>query len=264
MTKIEIRGPSGIGDAIYMNSIVQEFARRYDKVLMRTKYPEIFKYCERVEPIKFTKGGADKEFNYGGKRRADQTTTQWQDLLMTAGLPLSVPYKTAWKIHNKDIENEIRQKTKEKKIFVLSVPHTPFDRLDKFGLSLIPNYKKFIPVLSYAKENNYFIIQIGKGKCLYDFGNLIDLDLKNKTTISGIMDLGMIGDVFLGQCGFILPLAEGYKKAVFIILARKGLNSNTEFLRNITGKKVCSTDKSFWVADDQPDDYILQEFKKCL
>ena len=264
MTKIEIRGPSGVGDAIYMNSITQAFAWQFEKVLVRTKFPEIFRYCKRVEPVQFKKGGADKEFNYGGKRRSDQSTTQWQDLLITAGLPLTTPYKTAWEFTNHKLIENIREKSKDKKILVMSTPHTPFNRLDKFGLELIPNYKKFRPVLERAKADNYFTIQIGRGKALFDFGELIDLNLTNTTSVCDILDVSKIGDAFAGQCGFIVPLAEGFEKPLFLIFARRGLNSREEFLSNITGQKICSTKDGYHVADDLPDELVAKEFEKCL
>ena len=265
-SKIEIRGPSGFGDAIYMNSIANAFHLQYEKVLVRTKYPEIFKYIPGVEPVAFKKGGADLEFNYGGRRRNDQTTTQWKDLLITSGLDKNTPYQTIWKLTNTEIINTIQDKSQGKKLLVVSAPHIPFDRLDQFGLELIPNYKKFIPLIKMARDKGYYIIQLGRGKCIFDFGkNMIDLDLKNKTTVCDMMDIGMIGDLFLGQCGNIVPLAEGYKKKLFIVFSQKGLNSNTEFLKNITGRKICSTEKSNYAIDSMNDDEIMNLFEvKCL
>ena len=264
MTKFEIRGPSGLGDAIYVNPIAQAFSRMYDKVLVRTKYPEVFKYCKKVETVPFKKGGADKEFNYGGKRREDQSTSQWQDLLITSGLSMNTPYVIEWRLTNRQLEKMINDNAENKKILIMSSPHVPFARLDKFGLELIPNWKKFIPLLEYAKDNGYFIIQAGKGKCLWDYGKLIDIDLTNKTTVCDIMDLGIIGDVFLGQPGFIVPLAEGNGKNLYLIFSRRGLNCNTEFLKNITGKKVCSTRRGFWGVDDFTDEKLVESFRKCL
>jgi len=41
MKVIEIRGPSGVGDAFYMNPIVKEFTLEYDTVIVRTKHHKI-------------------------------------------------------------------------------------------------------------------------------------------------------------------------------------------------------------------------------
>jgi hypothetical protein len=258
-----IRGPSGLGDAIYVNSIAQEFLKFNTNVAIRTKYQDVFKYLP-VKTVPYSKGGGDREFNYGGRSRQRNDTNQWQDLLIAARLDQNTPMHTKWELTNHELADKIRTSADGRPVMVLSMPHRIFgDRQDDYGQEIQPNWKRFIAILREAHKK-YYIVQIGRGHICYRFDD-IDLDWANRTSVSDVMDFGIIGDFFLGQCGFIIPLAEGMDKPLFTIFSANCLASKDPFLNNITGKKVLSGKKSHWSFDNlKHDEEIIEKFKGCI
>jgi hypothetical protein len=257
-----IRGPSGLGDAIYVNSIAQEMLKFNHNVAIRTKYPDVFKYLP-VKTVPYSKGGGDREFNYGGKSRQRNETNQWQDLLIAARLDQNTPMSTKWELTNIELFEKITEKAQGRKVLVMSMPHRIFgDRQDDYGQELQPNWKKFIPILKAVKDTCY-VVQIGRGHVCYRFDG-ISLDWANRTSVSDVMDFGVIGDIFLGQCGFIIPLAEGMNKPLFTIFSANCLTSKDSFLNNITGRKVLSGKHSAWCFDNSKhDEELVEQFRRC-
>ncbi len=257
-----IRGPSGLGDAIYVNTIAQEFLKFNKHVAIRTKYQHVFKYLP-VETVPYSKGGEDRAFNYGGRARQNNDTNQWQDLLTAARLDVNTPMCTCWELVNTELAERVKIESAGRRVLVISMPHRIFgDRQDDYGQELQPNWKKFVPILKAAKDTCY-IVQIGQGHIQHRFDG-IDLELTNRTSIFDLMDFGIIGDVFFGQCGFIIPLAEGMNKPLFNIFSANCLTLKDPFLNNITGKKVQSGKRSAWAFDNIDDAEMVEKFKRCI
>ena len=94
-------------------------------------------------------------------------------------------------------------------------------------------------------------VRIGRGYQLYPLP--VDLDLNDKTSVSDLLDLGSICDGAVGQCSYIIPLAELFDKRLMIVWASKGLASQDMIIKTVTPEKILSKQTSQYVIDDWDD-----------
>jgi hypothetical protein len=255
----DIRSGSGLGDAIYINSVVQELLKEHSNIILRTKYPGVFASLP-IRTKEFTKGGENLAFNYGGSLRRRKTSNIYEDLLQAAGLPMDTEMGTAWEYIPSKISDQVLEVFG--KMAFISSPHVPFGRNDGRGDKMIPNWKKFQPLIDRCKELGYYTVMAGSGKLMHEFKN-IDLNLHSQTSVHDIMNIGQMSDLFIGQCGFVIPLGEGFKKPTFTILARAGLDDKDDwFINNVTLTKILSRlgTTSNGAIDDEPDSIIMERF----
>lgn len=261
MRKLEIRGASGLGDAVYVYPVAEYYkARGYD-VVVRTKYPDVFSPLN-IKTIPFNKNPkADIVATYSN-RKANKTN-QLEDVLINARLPQNYPFKINWTIKNKFLVNRVREQTKGKKICVLSMPHQPFARPDTYGDKLKPDFKLIQKAIGFLKRKGWAFVMVGRGACVARLNN-IDMDMRNKTTVSDSFDIFSIADGFMGQVGHIVPIAEIFNKPLFTLFSRAGLRSPDAFIRGITGEKVLSGEKSIYAIDDEPESNVIERIRKVF
>jgi hypothetical protein len=169
---------------------------------------------------------------------------------------------TKWEWVQSSLCDKVLEQKKDKKLLLFSAAHRPFGRDDGRGDTMIPNWSKFNCLLDYAKANDYYIVQIGRGEVMHKYRQ-VDYDITNNTSISDIMNLGMVADLGIGQCGFMVPLMEGFKKPYYIILAQKGVDAKHDFFIS------CLTLEKLFARKDVPcggamdsweDDRIVKDF----
>jgi hypothetical protein len=260
MNTIRCRGGSGVGDSFYLYPIVKHLLKD-NNVTLCCNYPEIFtglhnKERETIFKIEsFRKTDIDMHLVYSLRKKYPDTN-QYKDILIQNKLP-DIPLEMDWNITNDYITNGIVELAEGKKICFLEAPHEPFARTDGFALSMVPNYEIIDKLL---EDENIFSVQIGRSPVPYKLKN-IDYDLVDKTSISEMIDIASISDIFLGQIGFILPLSECLNKKNLVIVARKGLNSHIDFIKRITPTKVLCKDTSHACIDDEPFEEIQKKFR---
>lgn len=253
--KLEIRGASGLGDTFYIYPVAEYYKNKGYDVLVRTKFPDVFRPL-RIQTTGFYKiPKADITATYSNRK--NQKTNQLQDVLINSNLPIDYDFKIDWTVCNNDLINNVKNASGGKKILIISMPHQPFDRPDRYGDALKPNFKNMEISINELKKGGWFIIQVGKGACHCNLPN-IDLKKQNITSVSDLIDLCSIADGFIGQVGFIVPIAEIFKKPLLVLFSRAGLRSSDAFISAITGDKILSRESSFYMIDDEPEDRVKQ------
>lgn len=243
---VRIRGGSGLGDSVYLRPLVDHLMRAGRSVTVLSFFPDLFMGSgANVEP--FNKSQITVLGHYAG-RRANQTTNQWQDVLYSAGAPADLPLRFAWKQRNHELVARVRTKAAGRPIVIVHGGRAPFGRTDGVGLEILPRREGFAAVLGELQD--CFTVRVGKGNSIYPVP--ASLDLSDQTSVSDLIDLFMICDGVVTQCGWPIPLAECFDKPVLGIWSARGLVSTQPIVALVTPAKVLCKPTSGYVVDDWP------------
>lgn len=240
-----IRAGGGLGDSLYLQSIVRHLANKGEMLEVCSNWPDVFKPLQgKITIAEFSR--QDIQINAHYTMRKNLKTKQFEDCCITAGLePSKVEMKLDWKTESNSFVKTIEDVDKPN--LAVLIYRDPMGRADKFGHELLPNKKVMNNIIGILKEK-YNIVQIGSGKSLFDY-NGIDLDFANKTTVSEMIDVVSKCDAVFGYCSFLVPLAESLGKRGLYVWAAKGLESQTTFINTITPEKILYKDNSHYVVD---------------
>lgn len=235
-----IRAGKGLGDSLYLQAVARHLSQK-ERLKVCSNWPEVFKPLgNRVEVVPFTRQ-ADINAHYTLRKwRTD--TDQFEDCCIQAGIREPVDFRLDW-----EPQTDVLPKGP---VVLVLLPRLPMDRADGFAKELLPSRDSVQSCINRIKPHAS-IVQIGSGKALYEYEG-IDLDLSNKTSVSGLIDAASQADGMLGYCSFLVPLAESLNKPALFVWSRKGLGSRTPFIRQITPRKILHRDSSLYVIDDQP------------
>lgn len=250
---ISIRAGSGLGDSLYLQSIVRHFAEQGHDVEACSNYRDIFSQLPRVRVSPFRRHPVDRCAHYSTRRSCDDTN-QFEDCCINAGLSGEIDLRIDWKPVDREFVATLRGLPRP--LVVVQLPREPMDRKDRQGHALLPDCRVIQRALDGLK-GRASIVQIGKGEPLYRLKG-IDLDLADKTTVSQLLDVASVADGFLGYVSYLVPLAESFKKPALLVWSKRGLRSNVRFVRQITPKKILHRDTSRAIFDDCTDE-ALQE-----
>lgn len=257
--KIVFRSAAGFGDSFYSVCILEHLLKRFPQIVIRTRHPSLFAHLPGVITERWHKGNEDLAIHYNGRKSCADTNI-WQDLLMGAGIDIITPFKIAWKPKERvHIDKIAAMNTQKKKVCVVGSPHTPFARNDGYGLDLRPKWEIFDKIIR-AFQDKLFFVQIGLKREQYEIKG-IDLDLVGKTSDCDTLDIATVADCFIGQNGYIIPLAESQSKPLFVVYSRKGLQSGDPLISNTKPEKILSKPTSGWAVDDEPIADILAKAK---
>jgi predicted alpha/beta-hydrolase family hydrolase len=147
-----------------------------------------------------------------------------------------------------------------KPVVVVQMPRAPFGRSDGFGMEFLPDFSVVQKSIDAIKDRT-FLVMVGAGEPLVKYTG-IDLDLSNKTTVSDLIDVAYAANGFLGQCSFIVPLAECFSKPVHIIWSRAHTRSAHVEVRRMTPEKILHGERSAFSYDDQEVSEVMDAFCK--
>ena len=238
-----IRGGSGLGDAIYLRPIVEHFLRAGERVQVCSNYPDVFCGLD-IQVETFNRNNIDVLAHYtAGKLTAGMN--QWQDICASA--KVSVPLSFEWTVRNLALVDGLRAEAAGRPIIVVHAGRVPMARTDGFGKELLPERAAVDAVLEELAD--CLIVQIGKDGQQYTLKT--EVDLSGRTSITDIFDLAVSVDGFVGQCSFIIPLAEAFDKPLLVVWAAAGMSpARHYYIRAITPRKVLSKQSSRFVVDD--------------
>ena len=128
------------------------------------------------------------------------------------------------------------------------------DRRDGFARELLPKREAYQAAVDGLK-GSVTLVMVGAGDPLYELDG-IDVDLTNRTSVAGLLDIASQADGFLGYCSFFVPLAESFNKPALFVWAKTGLKSRTGYIRQIAPKKILHRASSLYAIDDQPIDVL--------
>lgn len=250
----EIRSGSGLGDSIYLQSIVRHMRMRGRDVIPRSNFPDVFiPLSVPVRPQ--SKEGSPIVAHYvSGIGRPG--TSQFRDMCIMAGIKEPVEMRLDWTPSSLNLLNGL-----DRPLIAVMLPRLPMDRTDGFGAELMPRWTTMQRLIDMAEGS---VVQIGKGEQVYRFRG-IDLDLSNKTSVRELLDVASMVDGFLGICSFMIPLAESLQKPFFALWSSSGLSSKIAHIRSIRPEKIIHRkDLGHYAIDSQPQDTIEAAFKLFL
>ena len=259
MSKLGLKGASGLGDTIYAYPIVKYYAQKHDTVYYMTDYPELYETLPNVKCAKHEKLNyirlpngerqpIDIRFTYCA-RKYTPGSSQFTDSRISAGISEPIELTIPWKTKNNKLIDDINKVCGGKKICIIAAPYEPFGREDEWGAILRIKPDIIQNIVDKYKDKVYFI-QIGNKFTLHNIKN-VDLDLINKTSVSDLFDLIKRCDVGISQIGNLLPLCECQGKRNFIIFNKKAMESENKFISAITPEKTIHYKKlNISVTDD--------------
>ncbi len=245
-----IRGGSGLGDSLYVRPIAEHFVRAGHQVTVKSNFPEVFAGAGvQIEP--FTRVGTNVLAHYSSRKKYAETT-QWQDVAINAGIP-GLPLSINWEIKNRPLIRRIKEKADHRRIVMVNGGRPPMGRTDGYGNEMLPARAAFEAVLVSLKD--CFTVEVGKGPEVYPL--VTDFDLSERTSPADLLDIASVASGLIGQCSFMIPLAEALDKPLLVVWAAAGLKSGTEFIRLCRPEKILSKPSSRWVMDDWSAEQIL-------
>ena len=242
-----IRGGSGLGDSLYVQSVARHLVSRGVDLEVCSDWPEVFQNLP-VTLVPFSRANIDYLAHYS--KRKEENTDQFVDCCLQAGIKESVNLTLDWKTR----DTRLTQSLADKRILLVHGGREPMARKDRFGRELLPNEHVFNRILE-SLHDVYYIVQIGSGAQLYPLKH-VDLDLTNKTSVSDLFDLASIAKRFMGQVSFIIPLAESFDKKALIVWAHKGLSSQERYIARIIPQKILHKVTCSYVVDNWPDEKL--------
>ena len=244
-----IRSGRGLGDTLYMQSVVRHLVSKGEKLEVCTDYPEVFDGM-KVSFAPFARHNINYLCHY--TKRKTEKTNQWEDIYLTAGLK-DVELKIDWNVKNQSLVEEVKSQAEGKKILFVHGGREPMARKDKFGRELLPNGDVFNRTL---RELNFFSVHMGDSELLYPV--YADKCLNRQTSVSDLLDIASIADAFYGQCSFIIPLAESFNKPLLVVWSNKGLHSGEPYIATITPRKILSKKTSTYIVDNWSETQIKE------
>ena len=239
-----VRGGRGLGDALYVRPIVDHLIRSGERVKVLTDYKEVF-LGSGASVLPFERVRVDVTAHYvGGKGKIG--TTQWEDVCASAKVPSTLPLRIDWPVRNRAMIDGLRAQAGRRPMVLVHGGRRPMNRLDGFGMELLPAKAAFDVVLDELRD--CFLVQIGKASQLYPLKT--DVDLNGSTSVADVLDLGVSCAAVVAQCSFAVPLAEVFDKPLLAIWGGKISSSRELFVRSTTPQKVLSASTDYFVMDD--------------
>lgn len=254
---LRARAGSGLGDSLYLRPIVDHLVHAGHTVTALSEYPGIF-LGSGATVMPFRREHADVIAHYVA-RKTDPRTNQWQDVCAAAGIP-EIPLSMRWPVLNTGLTSAVREAAAKRRIVLVHAGREPMAREDRFARELLPVAPAIAAALGALPD--CFKVGIGKGPMLYPVP--VDLDLRSLTSEADLLDLAVIAHGMLGQCSFLIPLAELFDKPLVVVWARAGLSSKNDKIRTITPSKVLSKATSGHVFDDWSAEAIAERTRAVL
>ena len=244
-----IRGGKGLGDALYVQAVARHLVKQGQEIRAATSYPDVFRPLG-IECIPFTRQGIQILAHYS--LRKGQPTGQFEDCCIQAGIQEPVELKLDWQVQDRALTDRLLSHGKP--VVMVQLPRSPMGRIDGFGAELLPDCRQIQRAIDRL-QGKALLVQVGAGRPLFRFSG-IDVDLANETTVSQLLDVALVSFGAIGYVSFILPLCESLDKRVLLVWSRKGLKSQTRYVRQITPAKVIHRNDLATVVTDAIDDDI--------
>lgn len=247
-----IRGASGLGDSVYLRPIVEHFARAGRKPVALSNYPEIFAGADcTVEPFRRERVDVVAHYVMG---KANPATTQFEDMVRAAGIAEPVPLSFDWHVQNPRLVRGVRANADGRPVVLVHGGRAPMARTDGFGKELLPEEDAFRALVAALPDCH----RVGVGAIGEVYPIPVDEDLRGETTVSDLLDLFATCDGAVGQCSFVIPMAEVFDRPLLVLWARRGLACSNEYINRITPQKILHKPTSRFVIDDAGEDEIRE------
>lgn len=247
MQRFSIRSGKGLGDSLYLQGVARHLVEKGEQLEVCTGWPDVFRpLADKVKVSPFRRDRVDRVAHYINRKRVPGTD-QFADCCISAGIREPVEFRLDWKLVNPGWVEVLGRGRRP--VILVQLPRAPMDRLDGYGMDLLPDCQTIQRAIDALRARGAFIVQIGRGAALYNFRD-VDLDLANTTNVADAIDLAWLCDGMLGYCSFFAPLADCLNKPALFVWSRKGLKSPNEFIRQIVPAKIFNKPTSRTLMDD--------------
>lgn len=222
--RLVIKGPSGFGDAIYLNPIAHALSKEHDLVV-QTKYPELFRDidCKTV----LESSHRDKYCTYINNKMGKNS--QFNDMVANAGLS-----NIELKLHldlkpSKNIVDLVQRK----KPYAVAV--NPYREHIITDCRLMPEQKQYSKMVYEYVGLDIGLIVVGKSPQNLMFNGISLLD---NTTQDDLLYIIKNAEKTIGQVGYIIPASEVFDVPCLAVFAIGYKHSTKEFVKTIKPHKV--------------------------
>lgn len=272
---LKMRAGSGLGDSIYLQSIARYFVEQGHDVEVSTDYPDVFlPLAPHYRTIPMLKAQPFNVIAHYTQRRQNPAyrEDQFQSMCITAGIPADTELRMDWVVRNQALVDDVTRRAAGRKIVLVTLPREPFGRVDGMGLSLFPDCRLIDAMVAHFGDRA-FVVQVGalkaksdgreyKARPLFTYKR-VDLDLTDKTSISDLLDLSLTADLNIGQCSWIIPMAESFNKPLIVLWGHGVRTDRNAFMQSVTPEKVLHGKKSFFAWDDWPIDKVIERAQEA-
>lgn len=241
--RIELIGPKGLGDAIYLRAIVLHLLRDRPEITVFTSWPEVFADLPVATRLRAEAWPRDDEtairyaispnrLRHLGPCEGSEFATSCRQ----AGLTETADLILGWRVRDRGRRDEIRRQFRGRSICLYQPPKRPKNELQKL---LSPNRKSFRRALKTLGAH-HALIKIGHPEYVLGGADLpCDLDLTGPDTVSLIFDLSTVADFFFGEaCCFVPVLAQAAGKPFACMFSRRALASDDPFAGGTTPRWI--------------------------
>jgi len=249
-----IRSGRGLGDSIYLESVVRHLIERDGKALrVASDWPDVFaQHGDQVTVVPFSRTNIEILAHYAIRKRCNDST-QFEDMCISARIEEKVQLRLDWPAPTDGPAVELQNFLKP--IVLVQMPRAPMGRTDGFGMDILPDCRVIQRVIDQIRDRA-LIVQVGAGKALHKFDG-IDVDLSNQTTVRELLDLGAVCSGVVGYCSFILAMAEAMQKPSLMVWSRRGLTSRDVYISQIKPEKIIQYPALTKYVVDDCNDYEL-------
>lgn len=242
-----IRGGSGLGDSLYVRPVAEYFVRAGEQVTVMSDYADVFiNSGVTVQPFRRDTCNVVAHYTRG---KDNPNTTQWTDVCTSAGVG-DLALSFAWAVRNQALMGKLTARAAGRPIIMVNGGRPPMGRADGYAAEMLPAQRAFDAVLGALSD--CFIVEVGKGNENYPLK--ADYNLSDRTAVSDLLDIATIARALVGQCSFMIPLAECFDKPLLAVWSVRGLVSSTPYIRQCTPCKLLSKPTSSYVMDDISDE----------
>ena len=236
-----LQGYFGFGDSIYQYPFVKELSKQYDKIYLRTPFPQLFDSIPNVEfvlPVNTRLETCNESINKNNNVFKNQTQIEYNDFLIfqyqrpqrkrigmaeafnnlcpkLTQYPLdwTIPIKPKWIHEAKRILQSINT---TKKICIIKPPSV---RKEWYNIARVGNPKYFQYLVDKYKDQYYFV-SVGNKKMETELQRIRGIDLHldaGEISIDGIIALVAMSDLVIGYHSFIIAIGIATGTKTFCI-----------------------------------------------
>ena len=213
---VSIEIPQGLGDAVYCYPILKELIltryKGYGVYIHHNPYKIIFDPLKKFGNIlgHHVTGAEKLKLHYRSRRFAD--TTQYEDLVISAGLPHPVSFILDWEQNfTQDFLRENARKIKAPYLIVAE-PRAAHMHKNFNMVSVDPAPEGMQEHIDHYRKD-FFIIAVGKGEKFSARLKNIDLDLVDKIEyLQDYINLVKYSSIVLTPVNHLVPFAQAFRK----------------------------------------------------
>lgn len=217
-------GPKGLGDAIYLRAIALHFLEIGKQVTVFTFWPDVFSDL----PVQaLTAAGVTGEPGEGTKLKqsfyclhcqapAMRVLTQFQMMCLQAGVEVPIELRADWKVRNQGLVDSVIAQAKGRPILL----YQPVRRVQK-PYDLPPESAEFLKHL----DDSYFRVKVGHPN-YSDGDGPCERNLFGACSVSDLFDLASVADLCYAEPSYLPILAQALDRRFVCMFSRRALASD--------------------------------------